>query len=192
MKKKPSRTTQRSAALLDAVSGKGVRIAAQKRPMKLSAAHVLEQLIQLKVVKKDAHKSLETYVTLSPQHPWEDDKGWLEALNPRSFFSNGSHPNMSWVPEEGQPTGYLDIWFENLEPNSLYFAQIEVGSDGTGSFDVRPVSEGASLNFAMISATAGFYQTLLAPLETVVGGLGLIRVIRDDWVFYEVTLLKAA
>jgi len=174
------------AAVLDANSGKIERIQPVTRPEKLSVKQVVEKLKDLKVVPKDSHTGTE-FITLSAQRTWVENKGWLEAVNPRTLYA--SEPNMSWVPEQGQPVGHLGAWLENLTPHTLYIAQIEVGSSGNGQFDVRPVSLGASNNFYLINADPGF-QSLMIPFDSGDGNLAYLTVSHPNWSFYEMTVIE--
>lgn len=130
----------------------------------------------------DGSGTLTEHVALSARHPWVEDKGWIDALNPRSIFADA--PNMSFVPEAGQPEGRIDFWLNALEPNATYLFQIMVSSPGNGLFQVSAVTLGSGYASFNTEASGGA-QTLAGIFESGDGGLGMIRVSCPDWVFFE-------
>ena len=157
------------------------------RPERLVGPKLSSVLDTLKFRPKNGSGTLTEHVALSPRQPWVDGKGWLDALNPRSWFSDAS--NMGFVPENGQPDGRVEIWLHGLEPNASYLFQILVSSPGVGSFEMVAVTLGGGYA-ALNTGANGGAQTLLGMFETTDGGLGLIRVSNRDWVFYEAVVSK--
>lgn len=173
------------AAVIDHDSGRMDRMAVSERPESMSFDKLQQALQGLELLDSHDEWTVKEYVTLSPRTPWVEGKGWLEAINVRSFHSNG--PNMGWIPESGQPQGYLDIWLDNLQPNATYVAQIEVSSLGVGMFEVQAVALGAGQNVANAQAN-GSYQTLTVMIDTTQGGLAKIKVSNPDWIFIEAVI----
>lgn len=181
-----ARTTQVVAVTLNVASGEARRLEAIG-PRKLSKKNLAKALEDVGMVPKGGSFDLTSHVLLSAQTPWIDGKGYLDALNPRSWFSDG--PNIGFVPEPGQPKGRLDVWLTGLDPDVGYLARIEVGSYGAAPFDVRAVTLGAGLVSQTFQADGGF-DSLFLQFPSGDGGLGLLRIECADWSFYEVEVSR--
>ncbi|MEZ5332428.1 MAG: hypothetical protein R2991_10335 [Thermoanaerobaculia bacterium] len=181
-----SRSIEVVAATLDVASGEARRLEAIG-PRRLSKKKLAKALEDVGMVPKGGSFDLTSHVLLSPQTPWVEGKGYLDALNPRTWFSDG--PNISFLPESGQPKGRLDVWLHGLDPDVGYLARIEVGSVGTAPFDVRAVTLGAGLVSQTFQADGGF-DSLFLQFSSGDGGLGLLRVECADWSFYEVEVSR--
>lgn len=184
---KTSRTPLFRAASLNHETGKAQVADLAQKPEPLAGAHLARVLDSIEFRPKDGSGTVTNYVTLSPRHPWVDGKGWIDALNPRSVFSNA--PNMSFVPEDGQPEGRIEFWLDGLEPSSTYLFQIMVSSPGTGTFEITAVTLGGGYEALSVGASGGA-QTLFGMFEAIDGGLGMIRVSNPNWVFYEAIISK--
>ena len=184
---KAPRTSAFRTASFDHDTGNAQRVELAKKPEALVGAHLARVLDAIEFRPKGGSGTVTEHVTLSPRHPWDDGKGWIDALNPRSVFSNA--PNMSFIPEDGQPEGRIEFWLEGLAPDSTYLFQIMVSTPGNGAFDVTAVSLGGGYAASTIAANGGA-QTLFGLFDTIDGGLGMIRVSCPDWIFYEAVISK--
>lgn len=175
-----------SVAIVDQASGKARRVEPTKMS-RLDKTKLIAVLKETGMTTKDGSVELTSHVVLTAQNPWEENKGYLNALNARTWFADG--PSVNFVPEAGQPTGRLEAWLEGLEPDSMYVARIEVGASGSSPLDVRAVTLGSSISAQTFSIPGGF-DTLLLQFSSGDGGLGLLRIECPDWSFYELEVSR--
>ena len=137
-----SRRARFEIATINGETGQMQRAKPAQRPKKMPLKLLKEALEGLQLIPLNDDTTLTPYVTLSPQTPYAAGKGWLEAIHARTFFA--ANPSMSWIPEAGQITGFLDVWLDGLAPNTLYIAQVEIGSIGAGPFEIQAVTLGVN------------------------------------------------
>ena len=154
-------------ASFDPATGKARNANPVMKPEPLAGAQLASVLEAIEFRPMNGSGTLTEHVTLSARHPWVDGKGWIDAINPRSFFADS--PNIGFVPEAGQPEGRIEVWLDGLAASSTYMFQILVSSPGSGQFQV---------------------QTLFGLFESMDGGLGMIRVSCPDWVFFEAVISR--
>lgn len=94
-----------AAAIVDG-TGEAMRLEPIQVP-KLSNDRLLEVVADLGVIPGGVPVRFTNHVTLTAQKPWVDGKGYLNAINLRSFYADG--PGMHFIPEAGQPTGHLEV-----------------------------------------------------------------------------------
>jgi hypothetical protein len=132
------------------------------------------------------------HVTLSAQVPWVEGRGYLNLINPQSFFADG--PNVGFIaPYDDNVEGKIEVWLLGLEAGGTYFLEIRVGSypldpGEPGQWEVRS-SEGPA---AFLQAT-GPGQSLPVILHEVSGPMALVTLTSTGlggWVFYDVEVAE--
>ena len=174
-------------ASFDPATGKARNANPVMKPEPLAGAQLASVLEAIEFRPMNGSGTLTEHVTLSARHPWVDGKGWIDAINPRSFFADS--PNIGFVPEAGHPEGRIEVWLDGLAASSTYMFQILVSSPGSGQFQVTAVTLGGGYASANTDAEGGA-QTLFGLFESVDGGLGMIRVSCPDWVFFEAVISR--
>src|SRR5262245_15875719 len=62
------------------------------------------------------------HATLSAQVPWVDGRGYLNLVNPQSFFADD--PNVGFIaPMGGNVEGKIEVWLLGLEEGASYFLE---------------------------------------------------------------------
>ena len=188
------RTPGTAAATVAVIGGSGEarRRAEAARPKLLSAQEISRAVRQLGGSIGTKNHVGGHHVSLSAQVPWVDGRGYLNLINPQSFFSDG--PNVGFIsPTGGNVEGGIEVWLLGLETGGTYFLQFRVSSysldpSQPGLWEVRS-SEGP----AVLHPSTGPDQVVLAVLDEVSGPLALVKLTSTGlggWVFFDVDVVS--
>ena len=133
------------------------------------------------------------HVILSAQVPWVEDRGYLNAINPRTVWSDS--PNMGFIPPPygGNIEGRLEVWLLGLTVGASYFLEFRLGA-APAHPDQPAHWEFKSSQGAPSTVTASFpNQNVTLLLHQVDGNMELARLSGSglsNWIFYDVTVTE--
>jgi hypothetical protein len=162
-----------------------------QRPARLTTAQIGRLLVQTGPPLAHMHLG-NHHATLSAQVPWVEGRGYLNLINPQSFFADD--PNVGFISpvDSGNVEGKIEVWLLGLEEGASYFLEFGVGSypntSQPGQWELR-----SSVGAPIYMQATGPGQSLPLVLLEVDGPMQLATLTSQGlggWSFYDVVISR--
>jgi hypothetical protein len=162
------------------------------RPARLTTAEIGRLLVKTGPPLGKMHLG-NHHATLSAQVPWVEDRGYLNLINPQSFFADD--PNVGFISPAGTGNveGKIEVWLLGLEEGASYFLEFGVSSypsnpNQPGEWELR-----SSVGAPVYMQASGPGQSIPLVLLEVDGPMQLATLTSQGlggWVFYDVVISR--
>jgi hypothetical protein len=161
------------------------------RPARMATAEVGRLLVEAGPPISKMHVG-NHHATLSAQVPWVEQRGYLNLVNPQSFFADD--PNVGFISPAGSGgnvEGVVEVWLLGLEAGASYFLEFVVGSYGSNPSQPGQWKLSSTVGAPIFVQATGPGQSLPLVLLEVDGPMQLAKLTSQGlggWTFYEVVI----
>lgn len=154
-----------------------------------------ERTIKAKLLKYSKYKlkNIGPYLTLSAKTPNVNGKGFINAIQCHSVFSDSPNISFHSYPDSGDGPGKLEIWLEGLKTHQKITVEIRLNGysfNNAGSYEVKSSIAPGLYGYFPVNSTSKI--DLYFSDVNDVSGKGLITVSPVDmtgtWIFYDVKI----
>ena len=134
------------------------------------------------------------HATLSAQVPWVEERGYLNLINPQSFFADD--PNVGFISPAGSGgnvEGAVEVWLLGLEEGASYFLEFVVSSYSSNPESAGAVEAQQQRRRTELHAGHRTRQNIPLVLLEVDGPMQLAKLTSQGlggWVFFEVVITR--
>jgi hypothetical protein len=163
------------------------------RPARLTKAQIGPLLVQTGPPIAKMHVG-NHHATLSAQVPWVEERGYLNLINPQSFFADD--PNVGFISPAGNGgnvEGAVEVWLLGLEEGASYFLEFVVSSYSSNPSQPGQWKLSSSAGAQSFMQATGPGQNIPLVLLEVDGPMQLAKLTSQGlggWVFYEVVITR--
>lgn len=154
-----------------------------------------ERTIKAKILKYSKYKlkNIGAYLTLSAKTPNVTGKGFINAIQCHSVFSDSPNISFHSYPDTGDGPGKLEIWLDGLTTHQKLTVEIRLSGysyNNTGSYEVKSSLASGLYGYFPVNSTSKI-DLYFSDVQEI-SGKGLITVspvnMTGTWIFHDVKI----